>query len=375
MGDNVNWRVVLQNISILAVDDEPFNLDLIEASFEEYDYVSITYAQDGQEALNHLQTTAFDVVLLDISMPAMDGIEVLRQIRQNPALEQLPVLMVTANAEKEHESIVLGASDFIAKPYDIEILCARTLNYANLNKYHQQVKNQQDILEMQVQERTAELQDALKIAKKTEYEISIRLGRASEFRDLETGGHIKRMSHYSKLLAELYGLDKEECELILYAAPLHDIGKVGIPDKILLKPGRFEGNEFEIMKLHAALGAKMLEEAEDYPVLKAGHIIALEHHEKWDGSGYPNAKKGKDIDLYARIVAIADVFDALSSKRCYKEPMPLEKVLKIIKSDAGTHFDPELAELFLDNVDKFLEIKEIYKDDDNVHSIMDIING
>ena len=364
----------MDNISILAVDDEPFNLDLIEAAFEEYENISIIYAENGEEALNYLVAMVFDVVLLDISMPVMDGLEVLKKIRENPKLEQLPVLMVTANTEKEHESIILGASDFISKPYDIEILCARTINYAKLNIYNKQVQNQQNILEVQVQERTMELRNALEVAKRTEYEISIRLGRASEFRDLETGGHIKRMSHYSKLLAQLHGLDDEECELILYAAPLHDIGKVGIPDSILLKPGRFEKNEFEIMKQHAALGAKMLEGADEYPVLKAGHIIALEHHERWDGSGYPNAKCGEEIDLYARIITIADVFDALSSKRCYKESMPLERVLSIMRADAGVHFDPHLTELFLNNIDKFLEIKEKYKDDDNAHTIMDIIN-
>ena len=362
-------------ISILAVDDEPFNLDLIEAAFMDYDNVSITNAVNGQEALSYLASMQFDVVLLDISMPVMDGISVLKQIRENPSLVQLPVLMVTANTEKEQEAISLGASDFISKPYDIEILCARTLNYAKLSFYHKQVENQKNMLEVQVQERTMELQKALDMAKKTEFEISIRLDRASEFRDLETGGHIKRMSHYSKLLAKLYGLSDEECELVLYAAPLHDIGKVGIPDRILLKPGRFEGNEFDIMKQHASLGAKMLEGSDEFPVLKAGHSIALEHHEKWDGSGYPHGLKGEEIHLYARIVAIADVFDALSSKRCYKEPMPLEKVLEIMKADAGTHFDPSLVDLFLDNLDKFLEIKETYKDDDNAHTIMDIING
>lgn len=360
---------------ILAVDDEPFNLDLIEAAFMDYDNVEITNATNGQEALEMLDTKSFDVVLLDISMPVMDGIEALSKIRENKNLKNLPVLMVTANTEKEHDAITKGASDFISKPYDIEIMCARTLNYAKINHYHKLIENQKEGLQEQVKERTLKLETALKLAKETEYEISIRLGRASEFRDLETGGHIKRMSHYSKLLAQLHGLSKEECELILYAAPLHDIGKVGIPDSILLKPGRFEGNEFEIMKQHAVLGAKMLEGAEQFPVLKAGHIIALEHHEKWDGSGYPHGKSGEDIDLYARIIAIADVFDALSSKRCYKEPMPLEKVLSIMKNDSGTHFDPNLAKLFLDNLDKFLEIKEKYKDDDNAHTIMDIING
>ena len=364
-----------EQYSILAVDDEPFNLDLIEAAFMDYDNIEITNAVNGQEALDILDKQSFDVVLLDISMPIMDGMEALSKIRENKNLKNIPVLMVTANTEKENEALELGASDFISKPYDIEILCARTINYAKMNHYYKLVENQKNVLEEQVQERTAELESTLKLAKQTEYEISIRLGRASEFRDLETGGHIKRMSHYSKLLASLYGLNDEECELVLYAAPLHDIGKVGIPDSILLKPGKFEGNEFEIMKQHAALGARMLEGAEQFPVLKAGHIIALQHHEKWDGTGYPNAIKGEDIHLYARIIAIADVFDALSSKRCYKEPMPLDKVLTIMKQDSGTHFDPELTQLFLDNLDKFLEIKERYKDEENAHTIMDIING
>jgi putative two-component system response regulator len=344
---------------ILAVDDEPFNLELIEAAFMDYDNVDITNAINGEDALAKLEEKPFDVVLLDISMPVMDGLETLQKIRENKKFEKLPVLMVTANAEKEEDALIRGATDFISKPYDINILCARTINYASQNQ--QRLKNEK-------------LTDAIKLAKQTEYEISIRLGRASEFRDLETGGHIKRMSHYSKLLAQLCGLDPKECELILYAAPLHDIGKVGIPDSILLKPGRFEGNEFDIMKQHVALGAKMLEGADSFPVLEAGHIIALEHHEKWDGTGYPHAKRGEEIHLYARIVAIADVFDALSSKRCYKDPMPLEKVLDIMKSDAGTHFDPKLIDLFLENVDKFLEIKEIYKDDDSTHTITDIIN-
>ena len=366
---------MIENLSVLAVDDEPFNLDLIEAAFLDYDNIKITNAIDGQSALEHLDNTEFDVVLLDISMPNMDGLEVLEKIRKNPKLKQLPVLMVTANAERESEALGLGASDFIAKPYDIEVLCARTLNYAKLNAYYKQVENQKEILEKEVALRTKELQEALLLSKETEYEISTRLGRASEFRDLETGGHIKRMSHYSELLARLYGLDEEECKLILYAAPLHDIGKVGIPDKILLKPGRFEPEEFEVMKQHAAIGAKMLEGAERFPVIHAGQIIALQHHEKWDGSGYPNALQAEEIHLHARIITIADVFDALSSKRCYKEAMPLEKVLSIMKNDSGTHFDPNLVPLLLDNLEMFLEIQETYQDEDNDLCMADILEG
>ena len=361
--------------SILAADDEQFNLDLIDAAFMDFENVTITYVVNGAEVLEILKRKKFDVLLLDISMPVLDGIETLKEIRKIPELNNFPVIMVTANIEKEFDAISLKANDFISKPYDIDILTARTINYAKMNKYYTLVENQKEILEEEVQLRTKELERTLKLAKRTEYEISIRLGLASEFRDLETGGHIKRMSHYSALLARLYGLDAEESELILYAAPLHDIGKVGIPDKILLKPGRFIGNEFEIMKQHAVLGAKMLEGADEFPVLKAGHIIALQHHERWDGNGYPNKIKGKNIHLYARIIAVADVFDALSSKRCYKEPLPLEKVLSIMKKGSETHFDPSLVKLLLDNLEDFLIIKEKYKDDESTQSIMDIINN
>ncbi len=356
----------MQKYSVLAVDDEPFNLDLIEAAFHSYNNIQLTYAKSGQETLEALKHSNFNVILLDISMPGMSGIEVLQKIRADKKLEGLPVLMVTANTEKEKECLEIGASDFISKPYDIDILCSRTINYAKLNYFTREIQNQKNILEEQVQERTKELQKALTLSKETEYEISIRLGRASESRDPETGGHIKRMSAYSYLLAQLCGLDAEEARLVLYAAPLHDIGKIGIPDSILLKPGRFEKEEFEIMKTHSELGASMLSGAEQYPVLAAGKIIAMQQHEKYNGTGYPNGLKGEEIHLYARIVTIADVFDALNSKRCYKKSMSLEKVLEIMKQDAGIHFDPKLIDIFFKNLDKFLEIKERYSDEKTI---------
>ena len=352
----------MPNYSILAVDDEPFNLDLIEAAFYQHSEITLYRALSGTEALKLLQRQEFDVILLDISMPHMNGIDVLKEIKSNERLATLPILMVTANTEKENETLSLGASDFITKPYDIDILCIRTLNYAKLNYFTKKIQKQNSDLESLVDERTQKLQDSLTLSKATEFEISARLGKASESRDPETGGHIRRMSYYSQLLAKLYGLDDAESELILYAAPLHDIGKIGIPDAILLKPGKFEEHEFEIMKTHAQLGADMLQTDKEYPVLQAGYTIALEHHEKYDGSGYPQGKRGEDIHLYARIVSISDVFDALSSRRCYKEPMPLQKVLEIMKNDSGKHFDPKLLELFLENLEQFLEIKEKFKD-------------
>ncbi|HFU74407.1 MAG TPA: response regulator [Helicobacteraceae bacterium] len=363
----------MSTYTILAVDDEPFNLDLIEATFLGSENCNISYAKNGQEALEILETTAIDVVLLDISMPGMDGLEVLQILRNNPKHQQLPVIMVTANSEKKNEALTLGASDFISKPYDIEELKLRTLNYAKFKQMSDAIASQNEQLERQVQARTKELNSALALSKATEYEISARLGKASEFRDLETGGHIKRMSHYSAHLAKLFGLDEAECSLVLYAAPLHDIGKVGIPDQILLKPGRHTHEEFEIMKHHAILGAKMLEDAEQYPVIEAGRIIALEHHEKYDGTGYPLQKKGDAIHLYARIVTIADVFDALSSKRVYKPAMDLEKTLSIMKEGRGQHFDPILLDLFLNNLSDFQEIQKQFPDEENVHSILDLI--
>ncbi len=222
----------MDKVRILAVDDEPFNLDLIEAAFAMHENVEITYAEDGFKALGLVIEEPFDVVLLDISMPRLDGITVLERIRAEESLAHLPVLMVTANPEKKHEALSKGASDFIAKPYDIEELQLRTLNYAKIKKYQTHLTDYNEKLESEVQKRTVELRESLKLAKETEHEISIRLGRASEFRDLETGGHIKRMSYYSEHLARLYGCDEEECELVLYAAPLHDIGKVGIPDRM-----------------------------------------------------------------------------------------------------------------------------------------------
>jgi len=351
-----------EEINILAVDDEPINLALIDAAFSKFSHIKIEKASDGYEALDKLKSFDFDVVLLDISMPQMDGIEVLKTIKNSDRLKDIPILMVTANPEKEVEALNHGAIDFIPKPYDVGVLTKRTINYANLSKYTKKIINQNAILEEKVKERTKDIEKALKLAKETEYEISIRLGKASEYRDLETGAHIKRMSYYSEILARLYGLNEDECKLILYAAPLHDIGKVAIPDKILLKPAKFSDEEFEIMKTHTTLGAKILEGAEKYPVLNAGKIIALQHHEKYDGSGYPNGLKGEEIHLYGRITAIADVFDALSSKRCYKPAMELEKVLNIMQKDAGTHFDPHLIEIFIKNLDQFLEIKERFKD-------------
>jgi len=347
--------------NILAVDDEQFNLDLIEATFISENTVNLFFAQSGKEALDQMEHNQIDVVLLDISMPVMDGIETLKKMRT--INKTIPIVMVTANHEKKKKSLQAEATDFITKPYNIDELRLRTINYAKLNQYTRQIEHQKEFLEEEIESRTKDLVDALKLAKETEEEIASRIGKVAEYRDLETGGHIKRMSHYSYHLAQLYGLSEEECELVLSAAPLHDVGKVAIRDNILLKPGKFVADEFEIMKTHSEIGAQILEGAEKFPIIETGRIIALEHHEKYDGSGYPSGKKANEINIYARIVAIADVFDALNSRRVYKNAMDLDTVLKIMTDGKGTHFDPELLDLFLNNIDSFIEIQKQFPDE------------
>lgn len=365
----------MSTIKVLAVDDQEFNLDLIELAFMETPNVQITRAVNGQEALNTLMNDPdYRVILLDLAMPVMNGFETLEHLIKNPIWSQIPVIVVTANAEEKHRALRSGASDFLAKPLDVEELKLRTFNYAKIKEYQDNLGDMNRLLEEKVQQRTAALQEALVLAKKTEYEISARLGKASEYRDLETGMHIKRMSHYSAKLAEILGLSADEVELILYASPLHDIGKVAIPDQILLKPGRFTPEEFEIMKLHATLGGKMLESDGNYPVIEAGRIIALQHHEKIDGTGYPRGLSGEEIHIYARIVSIADVFDALSSERVYKKAFTIEQTLEIIKEGSGTHFDAKLVTLFEENLEEFLKIKEAFPDEEEAPSIMNLID-
>lgn len=363
----------MNTISVLAVDDEPFNLDLIELAFMDSTHVQITKAINGQDALDKLATSEPDVILLDLRMPIMDGLEALQKIKSDAKLCTIPIIVVTANSEEKHKTLSLGANDFLSKPVDVEELKLRTFNQAALRHAQKELQSINKNLDALVETRTQELQKALKHAKETEYEISLRLGRASEYRDLETGMHIKRMSRYSALLGHLWGMTPEEEELLLYSSPLHDIGKIGIPDAILLKPGKLDDREFILMKQHTTIGGLMLDESEGFPIIDAGRFIAEQHHEKYDGSGYPKGLKGDEIHVYARIVAIADVFDALSSKRVYKPAFPLEKTLAILEEGRGTHFDPELLSLFINNIDQFVAIQNAYPDEEESPHILNIL--
>jgi len=349
--------------TILAVDDVDFNLRIMQQMLGDVGNFNFIFAHNGAEALEVLEINpAVDIVLLDLNMPVMDGFEALRRIKQSEKYSDIPVIVVTADNAEVLKTLGMGANDFMAKPFNAEELKLRVRNHIHSKKLNDMARDMNKTLEAKVAHKTAELRDALEMSKQAEFEISLRLGRAAEFRDVETGMHIRRVSEMSWKLACLAGLSEAECEIIRYASPLHDVGKIGIPDSILLKPGKLEPAEFETMKTHTTLGAGILSEATKFPVIDAGRIIALEHHEKWNGSGYPHGLAGDKIHIYGRLVTIVDVFDALTSVRPYKKAFSIDQSLKVIEEGRETFFDPDLVDLFISNIDAFRQIKEKYLD-------------
>lgn len=343
---------------ILIVDDQPQNIELMEAYLVPQGYETLT-AENGAEALKKLASHPIDLILLDVMMPGMDGFEVARRVRQNDTMRLLPIILVTALRETEDrvKGIDSGCDDFISKPVDKSELLARVRSLLKVKAYNDLMSNYQKELEIEVAKRTEELKHALESIKAASMETIHRLSMAAEYKDEDTGAHIMRMSLYSAAVARKMGLDEHTVETILYAAPMHDIGKIGIPDRILLKPGKHDAAEWEIMKQHTLIGAKILK-GSDAEFIRLGEVIARSHHEKWDGSGYPDALKGTEIPIAGRITAIADVFDALVSKRPYKEPFSLEKSLGIIRDGRGSHFDPEVVDAFFSIQDEILAIKK-----------------
>ncbi len=348
--------------TVLAVDDDCMNLEMLDLMLSDMN-CTVLKAGDGQQALYMMETNpGIDVVLLDLEMPVMDGYETIKRIKGNYSWLDIPVIVVTAGTTEVTRTLELGANDFIAKPYNSEELRLRVKNHVRSKKLSDITKNMNSILESEVIKKTAALQKALEFSQDTEYEISIRLGKAAEFRDKETGMHTRRISELSKHLGQLAGLTSEQCEILRRASPLHDVGKIGTPDKILLKPGKLDFDEFEIMKQHTIIGGEILADSGPYSILSAGAIVAMQHHEKWDGSGYPNGLRGEEIDIFGRIVSIVDVFDALSSERPYKKAFPLDKTLKIMEEGRSTSFDPNLYDLFIGDTEHFVKIRETLKD-------------
>jgi putative two-component system response regulator len=348
---------------ILVVDDQAQNIELLEAFLVPQGY-GVVMAGSGEEALERLSANPIDLVLLDVIMPGMDGFALTRRIRQDSASLLLPIILVTALRETEDriKGIEAGCDDFISKPIDKMELLARVRSLLKVKAYNDLLGNYRDELELEVSRRTEDLRRALERIKDASLETIYRLSVASEYRDETTGAHIMRVSRYSAAIARQMGLDASTVESILYAVPMHDLGKIGIPDQILTKPATLDPAEWEIMKRHTIIGAKILEGSKaEY--ISIAETIALCHHEKWDGSGYPKGLKGKDIPITARIAAIADVFDSLVSRRPYKEAFGVERALAIIDEGKGRHFDPDVVAAFDAVRDEILAIMEDHGDE------------
>jgi len=344
-----------ENKLILIVDDDERNRKLLASLVRGEGYRAETVSGGG-EALERVKNDPPDLILLDIMMPGMDELEVTRILKGDPLTATIPIILVTSLTDKvtRLSGLEAGAEEFLTKPVERADLRARLRNLLRLKEYADLVTNHNHILQTVVQDRTQDLID-------TQLEIVRSLGRAAEYRDNETGLHIVRMSNYSLLLAKAAGMDEGWCEHLMNASPMHDIGKVGIPDSILLKPGKLNADEFSAMQKHCEIGAKILS-GKKSELLDMAHTIALTHHEKWDGTGYPQGLAGESIPLEARLVAVADVFDALTSMRPYKQAWTFDRAVAEIKSCSGCHFDPEVVNLFMREIDGVKTIHGQYGD-------------
>jgi response regulator RpfG family c-di-GMP phosphodiesterase len=334
----------------------------------DYIFDDITTAVDGIDGLNKFNDNKYDLIISDINMPNLNGIKMLESIRKLDF--KIPFIILSAHDNVNYflESIDLGISGYILKPIDLGQLSSTMTKILKNMKYIKELedKNKQAVVlysefETQMIEKVSEIYGLNQELLATQKEVIFTIGSIGEIRCRETANHVKRVALYSELLAKEYGLDNEECEIIKLASTMHDIGKVGIPDKILNKKGKHTFEEFEEMKTHSVLGYNMLV-ISNKPLLKAAATISLEHHEKYDGTGYPNGLSGEDIHIYGRIIALADVFDALGSNRVYKKAWDDDSIFKLFRDQKGKHFDPKFVDLFFDNVDKFLKIRNNHKD-------------
>jgi putative two-component system response regulator len=334
--------------AVMVVDDSPESIDVIRGVLgDEY---RVRAAISGTIALELAESSPPDLILLDVMMPNMTGFEVCARLKANPVTARIPVIFMTTLSDVGSESrgLELGAVDYITKPYVPSLVRSRVRTHVAL--HHKNLA-----LESLVGERTRELLG-------TRLEIIRRLGRAAEYRDNETGMHVLRMSHIARLVALRVGMSEVDSETLLQAAPMHDVGKIGIPDKILLKPGPLDAEEWEIMKRHTLIGAEIIG---DHPsaLMKCARTLALRHHERWDGSGYPDGLSGEAIPLAARVVAVADVFDALLSVRPYKAAWSVDSTVAEVRAQGGRHFDPRCANALLELLPECLEVRGRYRDE------------
>ncbi len=355
---------MLTQARILVVDDNESNVALLEMILRNAGYQSIWTTTDPREVEGLYQRWRFDIILLDIRMPHMDGIQVMERLGQSIRDDYLPVLVLTAQTDMDTRlrALAAGAKDFVTKPFDQAEVLNRIRNMLEVRQLMNERLARNELLEAEVRRRTQDLLARNRELEVTRLEIVRTLGRAGEYRDNETGMHVLRMGRMAAILAEAAGLGTEACAMILQAAPMHDVGKIGVPDHILLKPGKLTPEEFDRMKEHASIGGDILSGCSG-ELLAMARRIALTHHEKWDGSGYPSGLTGEEIPLEGRITALCDVFDALTSERPYKKAWSVEDAVALIRDGAGRHFDPALVDLFMANLDRMVAVKDDMRDE------------
>ena len=343
--------------TIVIIDDQLTSRQiLVQLVNSLEDDLDVQSFESPLEGLQWMAGNAVDLLLVDYKMPEMNGVEVIRKFRGNPACEHIPIIMVTSIEDRSvrYEALEAGATDFLMKPVDHNECRARCRNLLTQHQQYKIIRDRSHWLERRVAEATSEI-------RLRERETLLRLAKAGEYRDEETGNHVVRMAKYSRIIAEELGYSSKEADVIEMSAPMHDIGKIGIRDSILLKPGKLTKEEFEIMKEHTLIGHEILKDSPSM-FLQMGAIIALGHHEKFDGSGYPYGKKGDEIPLEARIVAIADVYDALVSERPYKNAWSVQAALEYMESQSGIHFDPDCFNAFKEQLDVILKIQNMLPD-------------
>ncbi len=345
--------------NVLIIDDQSTGRTILEKIIQQIsDNISVSAFGNPVEALTWIDEHDPDLIITDYRMPEMNGVEFISAVRQKPRCENVPIMMITVVSEKavRYEALEAGATAFLTRPID-QIECRTSCrNLLQMHEQHLIIQDRADWLARQVEVATEQITQR-------EKETILRLARAGEYRDEGTGNHIFRMAKYSRHIAEALGtFSKQDCDDLEYAAPMHDIGKIGIPDGILLKPGKLNGYEWDIMQTHTTIGHAILSDSQSR-YMKIGAIIALNHHERFDGKGYPNGLKGEEIPLIARVVAVADVFDALVSTRPYKKAWSNEDAITYIKHQSGTHLDPDCVKAFVKRLDVIQQIQEEYADE------------
>ena len=384
----IKTKKSVREAKVMIIDDEQLVVKVVKRYLSAEGYANFVTVNDSRQALEKIGEEQPDVILSDIQMPHVSGLDILRARQKNVELTSIPVLILSGSSEQHvmREALELGATDFLAKPVDPSALSLRVQNALIVKRHHDHLANYAKDLENQVRERVKQLEDSRE-------QIVHCLARAAEYRDNETGEHIIRVGKYCRVIAEELGFPERYCREIELGAQLHDVGKIGIPDSILLNPGRLTAEEFDVMKTHCGVGLEIMEplsqrdgervrrhassggfimEAVDSPMLELAASIARSHHEKWDGTGYPAKLAGEAIPIEGRICCVADVFDALCSERPYKPKFPLKKCLEIMLSERGTRFDPQVLDAFFARFGQIEEIRQTYNDRLTVEKIQQL---